>query len=110
MKARLLYVHTSGAEFADLPRSQQTLLRKTLARILRDPQHADRVADVIRLDGMPGYWRLKLGRRRVVYRFDGTNVEVWFIELRNEDTYERLAELTVPHSGPGVRGGDASVD
>lgn len=99
MKARLAYVHTAGVEFADLPRREQLALRRVLAKIVSDPQHADRVADVVRIDGLPGYWRLKLGQRRVVYHYDGTVVEVWFIEVRNEDTYERLEELPNPHLG-----------
>ena len=100
MRARLAFVHSAGAEFADLPRREQTALRKVLARIQRDPLHPERIADVVRLDGLPGYWRLKQGKRRVVYHYDGTTVEVWFIEVRNDDTYERLEELPNPHTGP----------
>ncbi len=100
MKAHLRYVHTAARELAELDHRIRLLIIKDLEAILRDPRHPARGLDVCRIDGYPGYWRLAAKRHRLIYHYDGTTVEVWFIELRTSDTYDRLRELPVPHASP----------
>ncbi|MGI0054912.1 MAG: type II toxin-antitoxin system RelE family toxin [Thermoplasmata archaeon] len=97
MKAALRYVHSAARELAELDQRIRLVIVRDLRAIVRDPRRAPRELDVRRLDGYPGYWRLSAKKHRLIYHFDGTTVEVWFIELRTSDTYDRLRELPNPH-------------
>lgn len=97
MSARVTYEHTSPQEFLELPRNLQVALRKALEAIAKDSVHPPASLDVVRIRDHPGYWRLVLKDHRVVYRAEPALVEVWFIEIRTPETYDRLDEL--PDSG-----------
>jgi mRNA-degrading endonuclease RelE of RelBE toxin-antitoxin system len=93
MTARVIYEHTSPQEYLELPGKLRLILRKALEAIAKDPLHPPGTLDVTRIRDHPGYWRLVLENHRVVYRADAAVVEVWFIELRTPETYDRLGEL-----------------
>ena len=93
MRIQVRYEHTSPHEFLELPRDVQLTLRKALEAIARDPLHPPPGLDVIRIRDHPGYWRLAVGDRRVIYHAEARKIEVWFIEIRTTVTYGRLNEL-----------------
>ncbi len=100
MRAALRYVHTAARELAELDQRIRLLIVKDLKLLLRSPLHPPRELDICRIDGYPGYWRLAAKKHRLIYHYDGSTVEVWFVELRTSDTYDRLRELPVPHTSP----------
>lgn len=93
MNAQVRFEHTSPFEFLELPRHLQVALRKCLGSLAHNPLHPPATLDVVRIRDHPGFWRLRLADHRVIYRAEPALIEVWFIEHRTPETYERLGEL-----------------
>ena len=89
-KYEVLVSETARKEFSRLGRNDKERIRDKLNELGKDPHNRSSRLDIKKLTGTKRlYYRLRVGKFRVVYFIDGSNIKVVRVAVRS-DVYSWL--------------------
>jgi mRNA-degrading endonuclease RelE of RelBE toxin-antitoxin system len=78
----LIYTPEATAGLLALPKADAKRIREALEQVVRS--HPQRMPFVTEMVGRPGFWRLRKGNWRAIYRVDGGGLTVESVGKRGD--------------------------
>jgi mRNA interferase RelE/StbE len=79
---RIVLAREAASTLRRLDRPQRIRVRDAMDRLSQDPRTPAPGRDVRRLEGVPGLWRLRVGRWRVLFTVDDAERVVYVVAVR----------------------------